>query len=121
MDHTSENGKKRSFFRQEKDGGIVAVCCGPNGKRLIRAVPSIRAFQNWFASHRQKMIVPDELLAADWNQFGASSFYTEVLETVPRKDDQTDDEYASVLRERLQNVQSRLENDLLYRAAGVNE
>lgn len=90
------------------------MCCGPSGKRLILAVPSIRAFQNWFASHRQKMTVPDVLLEADWNQFGASAFYTEVLETVPRAEDQTDDEYASVLKERLHNIRSELDNDLLY-------
>ena len=114
MDDNEKRDKGRSLYRQEKQGGIVAVCCGPNGKRLIRAVPSIRAFSNWFEHTRQMKDVPDQLLEDDWNLYGAASFYSEILETLPRSAGQTDEAYAGQLKELLRDVISGLDTDLLY-------
>lgn len=114
VDHIGDKDTGRSIFRQEREGGIVAVCCGPSGKRLVRAVPSIRAFQSWFEPTRQKMTVPDPKLSEDWNHYGAASFYLEVLQIVPRSPDQSDEEYAAKLNEVLTEILSELDSDMLY-------
>ncbi|MFA5453101.1 MAG: GIY-YIG nuclease family protein [Candidatus Methanomethylophilaceae archaeon] len=94
----------KGFFQRKKDGGIVAVCCSENGRRMMLAVPDIRAYQNRFEFSRNTGNAIHVKLQEDWQQFGGSAFYLEVIDTLERKADQTDEEYASDLSKLLERT-----------------
>lgn len=83
-----------SFAARKKTGGICAVRSTVTGKSLVTAVPDIRGFQNRFSFSQATGSCVQPKLEKDWNEYGAGSFVLEVLETLEKKPDQTDREFA---------------------------
>lgn len=98
MDKEKRKELVDSYTSRKKIGAVVAVCCKGSGKRLIISVPDLKGYENRFSFSKQINTPVHEKLRKDWIAFGAGSFTLDVLETLEKKEDQTDRDFGECLR-----------------------
>ena len=87
-----------SEYKQRKiEGGVYALCCATTRRRMIDFTTDLTSAKNRFAFSIGSSLCPHHLLQADWRAHGAGSFIFEVLETLPKKDDEDLAEYKESL------------------------
>ncbi len=83
----------RAFKAEREVGGVYAIKNTAKGKALIQSTTTISKAKSLldFAKMTGSCVHP--LLADDWKASGPDSFELEILETVERKADQTEEEF----------------------------
>ena len=89
---------KDEYPQRKVTGGIYKVTNQHNGMYLFNYVPDIRAKQNAFQFAVSSATVFDNRLRKDWEAYGAGDFAFEVLETLDKKKDQTQEQYLADLQ-----------------------
>lgn len=98
MDKEKRKQLSASYTSRKKVGAVIAISCEQSGKRLILTVPDLPGYENRFAFSKQINSPVHEKLRKDWALFGAESFSLKVLETLEKKEDQTDNDFWDCLR-----------------------
>lgn len=78
-----------AYKQREIIGGIYAIVCEKTGKRMIDCTADLAGAKNRFAFSASTQTCIFHSLQADWNQHGASAFSFQVLETLPKQEDET--------------------------------
>ena len=94
MDKQSKKDMSAAYKEKKKIGGIYAVRNSVTGKALLGAAPDMAGFRNRFSFSQATDSCVHPKLEADWKKFGGTAFVLEVLETLEKKNDQTDREFA---------------------------
>lgn len=79
-------------------GGVYAIDCKGSSRRLIKSTVDLGGIQNRFRFALSTKGCPDPALRQEWEQFGSQAFTLTVLEELPRKEDQTAQEYAEEIK-----------------------
>jgi hypothetical protein len=98
MDRQKRKELSNSYTSRKKIGAVIAICCEGSGKRLIMSVPDLPGYENRFSFSKQINSPVHEKLRKDWFEFGAGSFTLNVLETLEKKEDQTDRDFGECLQ-----------------------
>jgi len=83
-----------AYMEKKKVGGIYAVRNSVTGKALLGAATDMAGFRNRFSFSLATGSCIHPKLEADWKELGGTSFVLEVLETLEKKETQTDREFA---------------------------
>ena len=88
---------KRQIARQYKEtrlqGGVYAICCTKNGKRLLLSTADMAGSKNRFCFSQSTDSCVHPKLRQDWQQFGGAAFTFELIETLTQKESQTDSDF----------------------------
>jgi hypothetical protein len=89
---------KDAYKQRKIIGGIYRVMNTRTGMYLFGYVPDIQAKQNAFSFSVSSNVVFDNRLRQDWESLGGGSFSFEVLETLDKKKDQTQEQFVEDLK-----------------------
>jgi hypothetical protein len=88
-----------SEYKQRKIiGGIFRVKNTNNGKYLLDYTPNLQAKQNSFAFMSSSSSCFDYKLKKDWEMFGSRAFTFDIIATLEKKAEQTQDEFMNDLQ-----------------------
>lgn len=93
-----QNDSKKTLKAQYKNrivvGGVFCIRCDAAGEAWLRSTTDLQGSQNRFAFSVTTDLCPEACMASAWKQYGAAGFSFEVLETLQKKDTQTDREFS---------------------------
>jgi hypothetical protein len=89
---------KDAYKQRKVTGGIYRVTNKRTGMYLFGFAPDIQAKQNAFGFSVSSSVVFDNRLRGDWEAFSGESFDFEVLETLDKKKDQTQEQFVEDLK-----------------------
>lgn len=82
-----------AYKRREIVGGVYAIRCTATGRRMIELTTDLQGAQNRFDFSIQANTCLHHLMQADYKAHGAASFSFEVLERVPKKEEEAIADY----------------------------
>jgi len=82
-----------AYKERPRIGGICAVRNTVTGRVLISAVTDVEGYKNRFAFSLSTDSCVHPKLDADWKKYGGSAFELHILETLEKKETQTDLEF----------------------------
>lgn len=102
MDKDRKKEILAAYKEMKTIGGICAVRNTVTGKILVISAPDVKGYRNRFAFSQQTDTPVHVKLTDDWRKHGSDAFVLDILETIEKKETQTDREFADdikVLRE----------------------
>jgi len=105
---------RRQYKERQQQGCVYSVTHVKTGKKLILSAQEAGKAQNLFAFAHQTGLCIHPLLAEDWQIDGPTAFTLEILEILPRKPSQTDEEFAEDIKTLEQLWLCNFELDSLY-------
>ncbi len=105
---------KDAYKQRKITGGIYRVTNARSGMYLFNYAPDIQAKQNAFGFSVSSGVVFDNRLRRDWEAFGGESFRFEVLETLDKKKDQTQEQFVEDLKALAEIWEEKLDRSKRY-------
>ena len=84
----------RAFKAEREIGGVYAIRNTTTGRTLIQSTMTISKAKSLLDFSKLTGSCVHPLLADDWKAFGPDAFTLEILETLERKDEETQKEFA---------------------------
>lgn len=94
MDAHAKKTLKAQYKNRIVIGGVFCIRCEAAQAAWLRSTTDMQGSQNRFAFSVLTNCSPEVCMTAAWKQYGASAFSFEVLETLEKKDDQTEREFS---------------------------
>lgn len=113
-DTRSKKEKLRAFRAEPETGGVYAIRNTANGRSLILSTTTISKASGSLEFSKATGSCVHPLLAADWKSFGPGAYTLEILETLERKDSETDAEFAGEVRALADLWRERIPPEGLY-------
>jgi hypothetical protein len=105
---------KEEYKLQKTTGGIYQVTNTRNGMYLFNYSPNTAAKQNAFDFAVSTGMCFDNRLRKDWEAFGGGAFRFEVLETINKKKDQTQEQFIADLQALAEMWEGKLDPSKRY-------
>lgn len=90
-------------------GGVCAIVNTVTGEKFITAQTELSAYQNRFSFSKATGSCVEMKLQRDWIKYGAEAFQLEVLESLEKKEDQSDADFKTDLATLLELKLEKLE------------
>ncbi|NLI21392.1 MAG: GIY-YIG nuclease family protein [Clostridiales bacterium] len=94
MDAAKRKDLKDAYRSQTPVGGVYRIRCAGNRRTWVRATRNVAGLQNKFAFSVSIGSCPEPGMRGEWAEYGPQSFSLTVLETLEKKDTQTEREFA---------------------------
>ena len=104
MDASRKKELVNTYKQRDIAGGVYAIVCSPTGNRLLDAAVDLAGAENRFQFSVNTNLCPHHSLQKDWREYGSGSFSFEVVETLPKKEEETMQEYRESLKALLKMV-----------------
>ena len=89
---------KEEYKQRKHIGGIFRVTNTENGRYLLAYAVNLQAKQNAFDFMVSSSSCFHHKLSKDWAAFGANAFIFEILESLEKKEEQSQDEFLEDLK-----------------------
>ena len=93
MESAQRRNLKNAYKEQAAVGGIYCIECSGNRRRWLKASPNLAGMRNKYEFAIAIGSCPEPGMRSEWLRYGAASFSFTVLETLPKKETQTDAEF----------------------------
>lgn len=93
MDAAKKRELRNAYKEQPIMGGIYRVQCEGNQRAWIRSARNLEGQRNKYEFAMSIHSCPEPWMRAEWEQYGEASFSFTVLETLTKKETQTEQEY----------------------------
>jgi hypothetical protein len=115
----NEKKKTRKELLQEYKertitGGVYAFRNAINGKALIQSTGTIDKAKSHLDFSKSTGSCVHPVLANDWTAYGAEAFSLEILETLDKKDTQTNEEFMEDIKALEELWRDKIGKDKLY-------
>ena len=97
MDPGKRKNLKDVYKEQPSVGGVFCIACSGNHRNWIKATRNIAGQQNKYNFAMATGVCPEPAMRSEWLQYGAASFSFKVLETLTKKETQTDADFGDDL------------------------
>ena len=114
MDKDKKKALVNSFLEKKKIGGIIAVRCENTNKMLIVSSPDLDGSRGRFSFSQTTGSCIFPKLMTDWNMYGGGAFTLLILESLEKKEDQTDTAYRDDLKTLLELELEKHDTVTLY-------
>lgn len=118
MDTTKRKQLLDRYKAQATLGGVLCIRCRGNGRVWLKSTPNLSGQKNRFDFAVNTNSAPEPGMRADWALYGAGAFTFHALETLERKETQTDAEYQDDLDFLLQIWQEKIQSMTYDEGAG---
>ncbi|HPS44113.1 MAG TPA: GIY-YIG nuclease family protein [Treponemataceae bacterium] len=88
----------RAFKAEREVGGVYAIKNRETGRALIQTTTTISKAKGILSFAKLTGSCVHPLIADDWKAYGPDAFELEILETLDRKDEESDAEFAEEVR-----------------------
>jgi hypothetical protein len=105
---------KEEYKQKKITGGIYKVTNTRSGMYLVNSTPNFPAKQNAFNFAISSNMVFDNRLRQDWEALGGGAFTFEILETLDKKKDQTEQQFLADLETLLEIWMEKLDPSKKY-------
>jgi hypothetical protein len=99
MDKQSKKEKLEAYKRRSVIGGIYSILNTVTGKKMLSLTIDMRGSRNRFEFAQSMNSCVHHCLKKDWDMYGGQSFRFEELQTIEKKECQTEDQFYDDLRE----------------------
>ena len=89
MDSSRKKEMLHAYKQRKIEGGVYALRCTATRRCMIDMTTDLAGAKNRFAFSANSNLCPHHLLQADWRTHGADGFRFEVLETLPKKEEES--------------------------------
>jgi hypothetical protein len=93
MDKTEKKKAAREYRERRRKGGVYAICCKENGKRLLQSTEDMQGSRNRFDFSQSTGGCVHPKLRADWDRLGGKAFEFVPVETLEQKETQSDSDF----------------------------
>lgn len=114
MDKQERRQAAAKYKERLQQGGVYAIRCKENGKRLILSTADIIGSKNRFAFAQSTGGCIHPKLREDWAKYRGKAFEFEILETLTQKEAQTDAEFQNEIADLLKLMTDQAETETLY-------
>lgn len=94
MDACAKKALKAQYKNRTVVGGVFCIRCAPADEAWLRSTTDMQGARNRFTFSVSTNFCPEPCMAEAWARYGASAFSFEALETLEKKDAQTDREFS---------------------------
>jgi hypothetical protein len=114
MDKQQKRQIASDYKRKMQQGGVYAIYCTQNGKRLLLSTADMQGSRNRydFAQITGGCIHPK--MRDDWAKYGGAAFIFEVVETLQQQETQTDAEFHKEVAALLEMLAAQADSEALY-------
>lgn len=113
-----ERNRKKELIAAYKErkvvGCVYEIRCAGNGMCLVKADSDASRAENRLAFAKSTNACFISALSKDWEDYGAESFSFRILETLEKKAEQTDREFAADLAAMAELLRESYPGDKLY-------
>jgi hypothetical protein len=88
----------RAYRDEKQTGGVYAIRNAETGKALLLSTLTISKAANLLDFSKTTGSCVNPLVADDWARYGPAAFKLEILETLDRKETQSDGEFADDIK-----------------------
>ena len=103
-----------NYKQREIQGGVYAIRCGQNGKRMLDMTTDLAGAKNRLQFSINTKLCPHHLLKEDWQAYGADAFSFETVEALPKKEEESPKEYRESLSALLEMVRQGIPPEEMY-------
>ena len=114
MDKQERRRVAAQYKERLQQGGIYAIRCRENGKRLLLGTADMPGSRNRFAFAQSTGGCIHPKLRADWDRYGGKAFEFEVVETLTQKKAQEDADFQKDIAALLELLAAQAEEETLY-------
>lgn len=90
MEKLTKKELKEKYKNRVLIGGVYRITCSGNRKHWLRATPDMQGAKNRFSFSMETNSCPEVCMLPAWNEFGSASFAFEPLESIKKKDTQSE-------------------------------
>ncbi len=94
MQGDAKKALKAQYKNRTVIGGVFRIRCDAAGQAWLRATTDLQGSKNRFAFSISTDLCAESCMADAWKRHGAAAFSFEVLETLEKKETQTDREFS---------------------------
>jgi hypothetical protein len=98
MEKLSKKEIKEQYRNRTVIGGVYCITCSGSGQKWIKSTNNIAGQINKLEFFVSTNLCPEPGMNSDWQQYGASSFSLDILETLEKGETQTDKEFSDEIR-----------------------
>ncbi len=114
MDKQNRKQLVDAYKERKKVGGVCAIVCSANGRKLLQAAPDLPGAKNKYAFFTATGACPEIALTKDWAQFGRDAFSFDVLEELEQKPEQSTKEFREDLNALMEMWREKIGAEELY-------
>ena len=114
MDKQERRQIAAQYKKRRQLGGVYAIQCAENGKRLLLSTMDMPGSKNRFCFAQSTGGCVHFKLCRDWDRYGGKAFVFETLETLEQKENQTDAEFRQEIKELLDMLTAGADPETLY-------
>lgn len=104
----------RAYRERKVTGGVYGYRNRANGKLLLQSTSDISKAGNHLAFSQEMGLCPHPLLRDDWDSSKGADYTLEILETLDKKPEQTDGEFADEISTLEALWRERIGQSVLY-------
>ena len=114
MDKQHKKQIARQYKEMRQQGGVYAICCTKNGKRLLLSTADMVGSENRFSFSQSTGGCLHPKLRQDWQQFGGAAFSLEIVETLTQKESQTASDFQEEVAALRDLLITQVDPEMLY-------
>ena len=114
MDKQQRRQVAADYKKRMQQGGVYAICCTGNGKRLLLSTADMAGSENRFQFAQMTGGCIHPKMRVDWDKYGKAAFTFEVVETLEQQETQTDAEFHQEIATLLDMLTSQYAPEALY-------
>jgi hypothetical protein len=114
MDKQSKKEMSAAYVGRKKIGGVYVIRNLVTGKILLGSAPDVEGTKNRFSFSQATQSCVQPKLDDDWKLYGAKTFVLEILETLEKKETQTDREFADDIKTLKELWVEKLDPKMMY-------
>jgi len=114
MDKQERRRVAAQYKERLQQGGVYAIRCKENGKKLLLGTADMPGSENRFAFAQSTGGCVHPKLRSDWERYSSKGFEFEVVETLAQKEAQTDANFQDEIAALLELLIIQSDEDTLY-------
>ncbi len=114
MDKQERRQAAASYKAQVQRGGVYAIRCKQNGKRLLLATSDMAGSENRFRFAQATGGCVHPKLRADWDAYTGAGFEFETVEALTQRKEQTDAEFRGEVDALLEMLMAQSRPEEMY-------
>ena len=114
MDKQQKRQIATEYKKRMQQGGVYAICCVGNGKRLLLSTADMAGSENRFQFAQITGGCVHPKMREDWDRYGKAAFTFEVIETLQQQETQTDAEFHKEIAALLDMLTEQANSEALY-------
>jgi hypothetical protein len=114
MDKQERRQIAAQYKKRLQQGGVYAIRCTQNGKRLLLSTSDMAGSENRFQFAQSTGGCVHPKMREDWSKYGGAAFMFEIVETLTQQETQTEADFRQEIAALLEMLAAQADPKTLY-------